>query len=179
MTSYYFDFKKLFQPFCYSCTSGSAPQCYTGMPKAVDVDVNQRLSFVPIPLAHVLRDGKKYLIDAKDIIVSDLVHLDSKVSGIVPADLILYETSEDFKIGSYLESFDASNKHLAYLRKSGSTLPPTATVKVGSMEAPASEQDLCILDAPNFVPMGTRLLSGSGKGICIRIGNDTIQALLR
>lgn len=54
------------------------------------------MSYVPIPVAHVLRDGKKYLIDAKDIIVGDLVYLDSKVSGVIPADIILCETSEDF-----------------------------------------------------------------------------------
>ena len=54
------------------------------------------MSYVPIPVAHVLRDGKKYLIDAKDIIVGDLVYLDSKVSGVIPADIILCETSDDF-----------------------------------------------------------------------------------
>lgn len=70
------------------------------------------MSVVPIPVAHVLRDGKKFLIDAKDIIVSDLVYLDAKVSGMIPADLILYEVSDDFEIGSYLEVFDPKKKHL-------------------------------------------------------------------
>ena len=71
--------------------------------------MNNRLSFIPIPVAHVLRDAKKFLIDATDIIVSDLVYLDAKVSGIIPADIILYEASEDFVIGSYLDTFDQKN----------------------------------------------------------------------
>ena len=61
-----------------------------------EVDMNQRLSYVPIPVAHVLRDGKKYLVDAKDIIVGDLVYLDSKISGVIPSDIILCDTTEDF-----------------------------------------------------------------------------------
>lgn len=65
--------------------------------KEVDLcNISQRLSYIPIPVAHVLRDGQKFLIDAKDIIVSDLVYLDAKVSGVIPADLVLFETSEDF-----------------------------------------------------------------------------------
>ena len=36
-----------------------------------------------------------------------------------------------------------------------------------------------VLDAPNFVPMGARLISGYGKGICVKIGNQTIKALLK
>jgi hypothetical protein len=42
------------------------------------------------------------------IIVGDVVILDSKVSGIIPADIILFETSEseEFVISNYSESFD-------------------------------------------------------------------------
>ena len=36
-----------------------------------------------------------------------------------------------------------------------------------------------ILDSPNFVPMGARLYNGSGKGVCIKIGNKSIKAQLR
>ena len=64
--------------------------------------MNHRLSYLPVPVAHVLRDGKKYLVDAKDIIVGDLVYLDSKVSGVIPADIVLCETTEDFEISSYI-----------------------------------------------------------------------------
>ena len=58
-----------------------------------EVDMNNRLSFIPIPVTHVLRDGKKFFIDAKDLIVSDIVYLDSRVSSVIPADVILFETS--------------------------------------------------------------------------------------
>ena len=60
----------------------------------------------------MLRDGKKFLIDAKDIIVSDIVYLDSKVSGVIPADIILYETSEDFTVSCFTDIFDTKNTHL-------------------------------------------------------------------
>ena len=81
--------------------------------------MNSRLSYVPIPVAHVLRDGKKYLVDAKDIIVSDIVYLDAKVSGVIPADIILIETAEEeeFVISSYLDTYDHSNKHFWYQRQ--------------------------------------------------------------
>jgi magnesium-transporting ATPase (P-type) len=52
--------------------------------------MNYRLSYIPIPVVHVLREGKKYLVDSKELIVGDIVHLDSKISGIIPADIILF-----------------------------------------------------------------------------------------
>ena len=76
-----------------------------------EVDLNNRLSYIPVPVAHVLRDGKKYLIDAKEIIIGDLVYIDSKVSGVIPADIVLCETSEDLVINSYLNTFDHKNSH--------------------------------------------------------------------
>jgi len=48
-------------------------------------------------------------------------------------------------------------------------MPETATKKK-VCEADEKIPEL-ILNAPNFVPMGARLYSGFGKGICIRIGN--------
>ena len=73
-----------------------------------EVNLNNRLSYIPVPVAHVLRDCKRFLVDAKEIIVGDIVILDSKVSGIIPADIILLETSEseEFVISNYAESFD-------------------------------------------------------------------------
>jgi hypothetical protein len=50
----------------------------------------------------------------------------------------------------------------------------SATFKSGCMEPLENASEMIILDAPNFVPMGARLLKGFGKGICIRIGNETI-----
>ena len=57
------------------------------------MDMNNRLSFIPVPVTHVLRDGKKFFIDAKELIVSDVVCLDSRISSVIPADVILVETS--------------------------------------------------------------------------------------
>ena len=95
--------------------------------------MTHRLSFIPVPVAHVLRDGKRYLVDAKDIIVSDVVFLDSKISGVIPADIILYETSEDFIISSYLDTFDVKGKHLYELRAPDYVIPETATKKMASI----------------------------------------------
>ena len=109
MTDYYSDVKKYFKNM-FGCQSKFDTNEES---KEIEVArIRERLSYVPIPVAHVLRDGKKYLIDAKDIIVSDLVYLDAKVSGVIPADLIMYETSPDFEIGSYLDVLDPRNKHL-------------------------------------------------------------------
>ena len=143
-----------------------------------------RLSYIPIPVAHVLRDGKRFLVDAKDIIVSDVVYLDSKVSGIIPADILMTALSdnEEFLISNYVDTFDPSNKHLGEFRQG--TVPESAykkSVKPFVAGEPENLEELpdFILDSPNFVPMGSRLFSGQGQGICIRIGNETIKALLR
>lgn len=34
-----------------------------------------------------------------------------------------------------------------------------------------------IMNAHNFVPMGSRITSGKGRGICIRTGNQTLQGV--
>lgn len=167
-------------------------------PGANDGEINmmKRLTFVPIPVAHVLRDGKKYLLDFKDIVVGDVVFLDAKISGIIPADIILCETSPDFNISAYTDTFDKANRYLYDFRKEGYQLPLTATRKSASYTpatptppdqiplarptyAEACEFPEFILDSPNFVPMGGRLYCGSGKGICIRIGNKSLKATLR
>jgi hypothetical protein len=82
-------------------------------------------------VAHVLRDCKRFLVDSKDIIVGDVVILDSKVSGIIPADIILVETSEneEFIISSYSDSFDPKNSHLYSFRNGVVELPTTASKK--------------------------------------------------
>ena len=146
--------------------------------------MNSRLSYIPVPVAHVLRDGKRFLVDAKDIIVSDIVFLDAKVSGIIPADLILVAVSdsEDFLISNYTDTFDPGNKHLAEYRQG--TVPETAYKKSAKLWVEGEPENLdempeFILDSPNFVPMGARLFSGQGQGICVRIGNETIKALMR
>ena len=128
-----------------------------------EINMNNRLSYIPVPVAHVLRDGKRFLVDAKDIIVSDIVYLDAKVSGIIPADIILVAVSEDeeFVISYYIDTFDPKNKHLAEFRQG--TVPETAYKKtVKTFEEPEQIEEMpdFILDSPNFVPMGARLFSG-------------------
>lgn len=151
-----------------------------------EVDLNHRLSYIPIPVAHVLRDSKKYLVDAKDIIVGDLVYLDAKVSGVIPADIILCDTSDDLEISSYINTFDQKNYHFKDQRLEDYEPVDTSTKKFAKILEAEEEPDPdaphptdFILDSPNFVAMGSRLLSGQAKGICIKIGNDTIKALLK
>ena len=88
----------------------------------------QRLS-IPINSTHVLRDGVKSLVDAKEIVVNDIVYIDSKVSSIVPADIILVETDEGepMVISSYLDDFDHGNNHFEWLRADPDKLPEGAT----------------------------------------------------
>jgi len=144
------------------------------------------MSHLPISKVEVLRDGQKVLVEAKEIVVADVVYLDSKMGGLIPADIILVETdgSEEFKINSYLEAFDSSNKHFKHIREA-EVIPETATKKAATYQPnyTPSPEDLeaipgLILDSPSFVPMGAKLYSGSGYGICVRIGNDTIQGLV-
>ena len=151
----------------------------------------KKLSFIPIPVAHVLRDGKRYLLDFKDIVAGDIVFLDSNVSGIIPADIVLFETGPDFIISSYLDTFDHNNRHFYEFRENKTyEIPPTATNKSAKytpppaegttpLETPQEPMPDFILDSPNFVPMGSRLYNGQGKGICIKIGNNSTKGLLR
>ena len=101
--------------------------------------------------------------------------LESTVNqGKIPADIILFESSDDFVVQSYLEAFDPKNRHLYFLRTSDQpVLPESATAKKGLKESQEAYKDVCILDAANFVPMGATF-TGSGKGICIRIGTNTV-----
>ena len=110
--------------------------------------MNQRLSFVPFPVTHVLRDGKKYFVDGKDLIVSDIVYLDSKISSIIPADILLIETSEEFLIASYLDTFDSKNKYFSQLRdpKVKFKPPPHALKKIGLMRP--NDSNLLLEEAP-------------------------------
>lgn len=145
--------------------------------------MTNRLSFIPVPVTHVLRDAKKYLVDSKDIIVGDVIYLDAKVSGIIPADMILFETSPHFLVSSYLDTFDSKSKHLYEFRTPNHAMPESASRKFVAYTLPEDEfkepHPNFILDSPNFVPMGARLFTGHGKGICVKIGNNTIKALLR
>lgn len=84
-----------------------------------------------MPVTHALRDGRKYFIDAKDLIVSDIVFLDSKVSSVIPADIILFETSSNFLIASYLDTFDSGNKHFYQMRRDRYKVPESALRKQG------------------------------------------------
>ena len=55
------------------------------------------------------------------------MHIDSKVSGIAPADIVLYEASENLQIGSYLDTFDHTGKH--FQRDDNFSVPDSATKK--------------------------------------------------
>jgi hypothetical protein len=94
-----------------------------------ELNLNSRLSYIPVPVCHVLRDTKRFLVDAKEIIIGDVVLLDSKVSGLIPADIILVETNEneEFIISNYVDSFDPKNSHLYSYRNGSAEIPPSAS----------------------------------------------------
>ena len=68
ITTYFQDLGKMFGKVFGSCGSSMDEKCQMMQTQGNEINMNDRLSYVPIPVAHVLRDGKKYLIDAKDII---------------------------------------------------------------------------------------------------------------
>ena len=176
ITNYMQDIGKLFAKVFGSCVSQDQCQMMNSQTPQGEVNLNSRLSYIPVPVAHVLRDGKKYLVDAKEIIEGDIVQIDSKVSGVVPADIVLYEASDELEIGAYLDTYDLAGKH--FDRNDPFPIPDSATKKQVTTDDGESITDF-ILDSPNFVPMGARIIDGHGKGICIRTANRTVKALLR
>ncbi|MCX6740017.1 MAG: magnesium-translocating P-type ATPase [Candidatus Parcubacteria bacterium] len=97
----------------------------------------------------VIRDGKPRKIVTTDLVVGDVVLLQS--SSIIPADLRLVE-SHDLAVNQAILS--------------GEAFP----VEKNSEPVNARKQ---LLDAPNLVFAGSHVVQGSGKAIVAAIGKDT------
>ena len=104
-------------------------------------------NFIPRE-ALVTREGKEVRIESKLLVPGDIVHI--KGGDNVPADLVLFEVSE-MKINN--ASLTGESEDL--LRK---------------IDAKTNN----ILESSNVAFFGTMCTDGSGKGIVIRIGDDTV-----
>lgn len=61
---------------------------------------------IDIPLAYYIRDGQRILGPEKEIVLGDIAIVRAEAGLPCPADLILFETSEDFVSESYLNIMD-------------------------------------------------------------------------
>ena len=77
-----------------------------------------------------------------------------------------------------MELLDERHRNILEFNSLGRELPSTVFNKSGTFETPFIEGfEGIIINAPNFIPMGSRITSGQAKGICIRIGNQTVQGI--
>jgi len=102
------------------------------------------------PVAKVLRDGTVQAIPAKELVVGDIVELES--GDRIPADVRL---------------FDASSCYAEESALTGESVP------VGKHSLPIKEADLPLGDQRNTGFMGTMITRGSAKGVVVRTGMDT------
>ena len=125
------------------------------------------------PIANVTRDGKKSATDARDLVLGDVVWVKAGFDEKAPCDMLLIE-GEVKSIG-YMELLDEKHRDILEFKSLGRELPSSVFQKKGSFCTDWREGfEGLIINAPNFLPMGSRIISGEAKGICIRIGNQTI-----
>ncbi|KAF7727226.1 hypothetical protein EC973_007924 [Apophysomyces ossiformis] len=98
----------------------------------------------------VQRDGKTMILDAAHLVPGDIVHI--KMGDKIPADLRLVSVSDDLK-------FDRS-----ILTGESEAIP-------GTVEA----TDPNVLESHNVAMMGTHCLNGSGVGVVVSIGDNTLM----
>ncbi|CEJ02702.1 hypothetical protein RMCBS344292_16699 [Rhizopus microsporus] len=98
----------------------------------------------------VVRDGKIITIDAAELVPGDVVHL--KMGNKVPADLRLIQVSDDLK-------FDRSVL-------TGESDPIPGTIE---------DTDDNVLETHNVAMMGTHVLNGSGIGVVVSTGDNTLM----
>lgn len=102
------------------------------------------------PRAHVLREGREFDIESREIVPGDLVLLESGVR--VPADM-------------RLESANRLNIDESLL--TGESLP------VEKNEAPMAESDVPLADRENMAWAGSTVTSGRGRGLVVATGMET------
>ncbi|MFC6180816.1 HAD-IC family P-type ATPase [Lactiplantibacillus daowaiensis] len=110
----------------------------------------ERIREMLISKNFVIRDGQKLEVDARDLVVGDLVNLEA--GDAVPADMRL---------------IDADNLSVQESTLTGET---NAVEKI---EVPIDAQDLPLADRQNMVYASTAVTSGSGYGIVTATAEDT------
>ncbi|KAJ8522214.1 hypothetical protein ONZ45_g1140 [Pleurotus djamor] len=97
----------------------------------------------------VTRDGQSFKIPASDLVFGDVVTV--VLGNKVPADLRLIDTSSDLK-------FDRS----------------ALTGESNAIPASTDATDPNFMETRNMALQGTLCVSGSGKGICVGLGDSTV-----
>lgn len=71
-----------------------------------------------------------------------------------------------------MELLDERHRDILEFKSLGRELPSSVFRKKGCFATPYLEGfEGIIINAPNFIPMGSRITGGQAKGICLRIGN--------
>jgi len=102
------------------------------------------------PTAKVLRDGKQHTVAAKELVIGDIVLLES--GDRVPADIRFLE---------------ANNCYIEESALTGESIP------VSKHESPLFEENLPLGDQRNLGFMGTLVTRGTAKGVVVRTGMAT------
>jgi len=111
--------------------------------------------FIP-KTAEVRRDGKDTTIPAEDVAVGDFIYV--KAGSSVPADIVLF-TSKEMKINNASLTGESDDLLRVCSKEGGSDVAN-------------------IFEAPNVAFFGTMCTEGSGTGIVIRIGDNSVIGLI-
>lgn len=112
----------------------------------------EKLKELVATTSHVIRDGKEIKIPIKDITIDDIILLSS--GSMIPADLRIIESKD------------------LYVGQSSLTGESEAVKKSNNSELTIDDIN-SVTDLDTICFMGTNVISGSAKGIVIKIADDT------
>lgn len=112
----------------------------------------EKLKELVATTSHVLRDGKEIKIPIKDVTIGDIVILSS--GSMIPADLRIIE-SKDLYVGQ--SSLTGESEAIKKLNNS--------ELKIEDINSVTDLDTICF--------MGTNVVSGTAKGVVIKIADDT------
>ena len=70
------------------------------------IRIKNQDKIIDLPIASYIRDGKRVMAPEKDIVLGDIVVLKAEMGLPCPADVLLFEASEDFETETYLNVMD-------------------------------------------------------------------------
>ena len=112
----------------------------------------EKLKELVATTSHIIRDGKEIKIPIKDVTIGDTVLLSS--GSMIPADLRIIESKD------------------LYVGQSSLTGESEAIKKINNSEQKIDEIN-SVTDLDTICFMGTNVISGTAKGIVIKIADDT------
>lgn len=112
----------------------------------------EKLKELVATTSQVIRDGKEVKIPIKDVTIGDIVNLSS--GSMIPADLRIIE-SKDLYVGQ--SSLTGESEAVKKLNNS--------ELKIDDLKSVTDLDTICF--------MGTNVISGSAKGVVIKIADDT------